>query len=49
MPQQRGPLYIPPLFKDGQKLVVEFDLMEPNMFDAKNGVIVRAVSVQPLE
>ena len=26
-------------FKDGQKLVVEFDLMEPNTFDAKNGVM----------
>ena len=36
-------------FKDGQKMVVEFDLMEPNTFDAKNGVIIRAVSVQPLE
>ena len=32
-------------FKDGQKLVIEFDLMEPNTFDAKNGVIVRATSV----
>lgn len=36
-------------FKDGQKLVVEFDLMEPNTFDAKNGVIIRAGSVVPLE
>lgn len=36
-------------FKEGQKLVVEFDSMEPNGFDAKNGVIVRAVSVLPLE
>ena len=36
-------------FKDGQKLVVEFDLMEPNGFDAKNGVIIRAGSVLPLE
>ena len=36
-------------FKEGQKLVVEFDLMEPNHFDAKNGVIIRAVSVLPLE
>ena len=36
-------------FKDGQKLVVEFDLMEPNTFDAKNGVIIRAGSVGPLE
>ena len=36
-------------FKDGQKLVVEFDLMEPNTFDAKNGVIIRAGSVLPLE
>jgi hypothetical protein len=36
-------------FKDGQKLVVEFDLMEPNTFDAKNGVMIRAVSVLPLE
>jgi hypothetical protein len=35
--------------KDGQKLVVEFDLMEPNTFDAKNGVIIRAGSVLPLE
>lgn len=36
-------------FKEGQKLVVEFDLMEPNGFDAKNGVIIRAVSTLPLE
>ena len=36
-------------FKEGQRLVVEFDLMEPNHFDAKNGVIIRAVSVLPLE
>ena len=36
-------------FKDGQKLAVEFDLMEPNGFDAKNGVLIRAVSVLPLE
>lgn len=36
-------------FKDGQKLVIEFDLMEPNTFDAKNGVIIRATSVLPLE
>jgi hypothetical protein len=34
---------------EGQKLVVEFDLMEPNTFDAKNGVIIRAGSVLPLE
>jgi hypothetical protein len=33
-------------FKDGQRLVVEF---EPNMFDAKNGVIIHAGSVLPLE
>ena len=39
----------PCTFKEGQKLVVEFDLMEPNNFDAKNGVIIRAVSVLPLE
>jgi hypothetical protein len=39
----------PCIFKEGQKLVVEFDLMEPNGFDAKNGVIIRAVSVLPLE
>jgi len=39
----------PCLFKEGQKLVVEFDLMEPNTFDAKNGVIIRAGSVLPLE
>ncbi|MGH7942503.1 MAG: hypothetical protein ACREE6_00070 [Limisphaerales bacterium] len=39
----------PCTFKDGQKLVVEFDLMEPNSFDAKNGVIIRASSVLPLE
>ena len=39
----------PCTFKEGQKLVVEFDLMEPNSFDAKNGVIIRAVSVLPLE
>jgi hypothetical protein len=36
-------------FKDGQKLVIEFDSMEPNTFDAKNGVIIRASSVLPLE
>ncbi len=36
-------------FKDGQKIVVEFDLMEPNTFDAKNGVIIRAGSVLPWE
>ena len=36
-------------FKDGQKVVVEFDLMEPNGFDAKNGVIIRAGSVLPLD
>ena len=36
-------------FKDGQKLVIEFDLMKPNTFDAKNGVIIRAGSVLPLE
>jgi hypothetical protein len=36
-------------FKDGRKLVVEFDLMERNDFDAKNGVIIRAGSVLPLE
>ena len=36
-------------FKEGQRVVVEFDLMEPNQFDAKNGVIIRAVSVLPLE
>jgi hypothetical protein len=39
----------PCTFKEGQKLVVEFDLMEPNHFDAKNGVLIRAVSVLPLE
>ena len=39
----------PCTFKEGQKLVVEFDLMEPNGFDAKNGVLIRAVSVLPLE
>lgn len=36
-------------FKEGQKLVIEFDSMEPNTFDAKNGVLMRAVSVVPLE
>ena len=36
-------------FKEGQKVVIEFDLMEPNTFDAKNGVIIRAGSVLPLE
>jgi len=36
-------------FKEGQKLVVGFDSMEPNNFDAKNGVIIRAVSILPLE
>jgi hypothetical protein len=39
----------PCTFKEGQKLVIEFDLMEPNGFDAKNGVLIRAVSVLPLE
>ncbi|HUD46192.1 MAG TPA: hypothetical protein VMR33_05150 [Candidatus Baltobacteraceae bacterium] len=39
----------PCIFKDGQKLVIEFDLMEPNTFDAKNGVMIRAVSTLPLE
>ena len=39
----------PCTFKEGQKLLIEFDLMEPNHFDAKNGVIVRAGSVLPLE
>ena len=39
----------PCTFKEGQKLVVEFDLMEPNTFDAKNGVIIRAGSVLPVE
>jgi hypothetical protein len=36
-------------FKDGQKMVVEFDSMEPNTFDGKNGVVIRAVSVLPWE
>ncbi len=36
-------------FKDGQRLVIEFDLMEPNTFDAKNGVLIRASVVSPLE
>jgi hypothetical protein len=36
-------------FKDGQRLVIEFDSMEPNTFDAKNGVIIRAGSLLPLE
>jgi cytochrome c-type biogenesis protein CcmE len=39
----------PVQFKEGQKLVIEFDLMETNTFDAKNGVLIRAGSVQPLE
>ena len=39
----------PVQFKEGQKLVIEFDLMEPNTFDAKNGVLIRAGSVMPLE
>ena|ERR1022692_5348186 len=39
----------PCTFKEGQKLVVQFDSMEPNNFDAKNGVIIRAVSALPLE
>jgi hypothetical protein len=30
-------------------MVVEFDLMEPNTFDAKNSVIIRAGSVLPVE
>jgi hypothetical protein len=36
-------------FKEGQKLVVEFDLMEPNTFDARNGVLIRAEAVSALE
>jgi hypothetical protein len=36
-------------FKEGQKMVIEFDSMEPNMFDAKNGVVIRGVAVVPLE
>ena len=36
-------------FKEGQRLVVEFDLVERNQFDAKNGVLIRASSVLPLE
>lgn len=36
-------------FQEGQKLVAQFDSMEPNHFDATNGVIIRAVSVLPLE
>jgi len=36
-------------FKEGQKVLVEFDLMERNQFDAKNGVLIRASSVLPLE
>jgi len=36
-------------FKDGQKVIVAFDLMERNNFDAKNGVITRADSVLPLD
>ncbi len=36
-------------FKEGQKLVVEFESMEPNGFDAKNGVLIRATAVLPLE
>lgn len=39
----------PCTFEEGQKVVVQFDLMEPNHFDAKNGVIIRAGSVLPLE
>jgi len=39
----------PCMFKEGQKLVIEFDLMERNIFDAKNGVLIRAVSTLPLE
>lgn len=35
-------------FTEGERLVVEFDLMEPNQFDAKNGVIIRAAGVQAL-
>ncbi len=39
----------PCTFKEGQKLVVEFELMERNGFDAKNGVLVRAGAVVALE
>jgi len=39
----------PCTFKEGQKIVVEFDLMEPSGFDAKNGVLIRASSAVVLE
>lgn len=39
----------PCTFKEGQKLVVEFDLMEQNGFDAKNGVLIRASSAVAFE
>ncbi len=39
----------PCTYKEGQKLVIEFDLMESNGFDAKNGVLIRAVSALALE
>ncbi len=35
-------------FTVGQRLLVEFDLMEPNRFDAQNGVLIRAAGVQAL-
>lgn len=36
-------------FTAGQPLVIEFELMEPNAYDAKNGVLLRASAVLPLE
>jgi hypothetical protein len=46
---EQGAKECPCSFKEGQKLVVEFDLMEPNGFDARNGVLVGAESVSALE
>ena len=36
-------------FREGERLAVEFELMERNQFDAKNGVLIRAASVSALE
>jgi hypothetical protein len=39
----------PCAFGEGDRLAVEFDLMERNTFDAKNGVLIRAGSVPAVE
>lgn len=39
----------PCLFKEGQKVLVRFESMEPNTFDAKNGVLMRSDGVVAVE